>query len=116
MSTKDTEGDGQIVPFASVLQQIARGSAHSELSTELQRLARAVIDTEKKGTITLVLTVAPTKGDALEVSTKITTKVPQEPSASIFFADEIGNLTRSDPRQIEAPLREVGAARKGEIA
>lgn len=41
MSTQDTTG--QLVPFASILQQIGKGSAHEELSTELQRLVRAVV-------------------------------------------------------------------------
>lgn len=64
-------------------------AAHGELSVELQRLVRAVQSTEKKGTLTL--TVEPMKGavDQIAVATKIVTKVPTEPRASIFFATDL---------------------------
>lgn len=115
MSTKDTER--QIKPFAAVLQEIAKGRAHARLSEALADLVIAVAETDKKGTLTLTISVEPTKGmDNLTVSANCVVKLPTEQQASIFFADESGQLSRNDPRQIEAPLREVGVAHRGESA
>jgi hypothetical protein len=106
MSTQDTT---QHKPFAAVLQEIGKGAAHARLSEALSDLVRAVTDTEKKGTLTLTITVEPTKGmDTLTVAANCTVKLPQEQQASIFFADPVGNLTRNDPHQPELPLRGLG--------
>lgn len=114
MSTKD---ERQIIPLATVLQQIAKGAAHQKLSEELADLVVAVGEFQKKGTLTITISVEPTKGtETLTVSATHAVKAPQATEASIFFFDESGNLTRHDPRQTEAPLREVGVARRGETA
>lgn len=105
--------DQQVRPFAAVLQEHAKGSVHARLSDLLAELTAAVAETGKKGTLTLVVTVAPvSKGaaGALTVSTKIAAKVPEGDDAaptSVFFADDHGNLTRNDPNQLTLPLREV---------
>lgn len=111
----DTER--QIIPFATVLQQVGKGAAHTKLSELLADLAAAVAEHQKAGTLTVTVKVEPTKGtETLTVSVTSTVKAPQSTVASIFFATEEGQLTRHDPRQIEAPLAAVGTARKGEIA
>lgn len=115
MSTQDTVDAGQVQPFAAILQQIGKGVAHARLSEALQQLTVAVRDTEKKGTLTLTLSVEPNKGtDTLIVSANCTVKLPQEQQASVFFATDDGNLTRSDPRQMDLPVR--GVAKIGETA
>lgn len=93
-------------PFADVLTEINRGRDHTELSNELQALVQAVRDTGKKGSLTLSLTVVPSKVDnGLEIIAGIKTTLPKfDRSASLFFADEEGNLTRTDPRQLTLPL------------
>lgn len=86
-------------PFADFLLTHARGDTHSRLSTDLQKLTRAVVDTGKKGTLQLTITVSPLKNtDRLEVTDAVIAKIPELPRrASIFFADADGNLTRDDP-------------------
>lgn len=112
---KATDDDRQIRPFAAVLQEHAKGTPHARLSEALADLTAAVAATGKKGTITLTVTVAPvSKGaqNALTLSTKIAAKIPEGDDAaptSVFFTDDHGNLTRSDPNQPSLPLREVSS-------
>lgn len=109
MTTKDKDDGRQIQPFAAVLQQIAKGTAHAELSELLNQLTTAVAEHRKAGTLTLTLRIEPTKGtDTLTVSATSVLKAPRATEASIFFATDDGNLTRDDPNQLQLPLREVG--------
>ena len=101
-------------PFADFLREQARGLSHQELSEGLHDLVERVQDTGKKGQMTYVLTVEPTKGmaAALTVSDKITLKLPEhDRQASLFFRDRSGNLVRNDPNQpdLGGPLRDVSA-------
>lgn len=110
MSTPDNQ-DGQIRPFAAVLQDIGSGKLTARLAAQLAELGAAVTATGKKGTITLKIEVAPPKkhatDGALIVSGASVAKIPEGDDvapASIFFADPSGNLTRDDPRQQQLPL------------
>lgn len=99
-------------PFADFLREQAKGHSHEELSEALRDLVARVKDTGKKGSITYVVTVEPTKGtDALTVSDEIKLRLPEhDRDASLFFTDANGNLTRSDPNQLTfESLREVPA-------
>ena len=101
-----------IRPFADWLRDQARGTSHEELSEGLRDLVAKVKDTGKKGTITYVVTVEPmpkSDGNALLVSDEIKIKLPEfAREASLFFADDDGNLVRNDPRQLAfESLREV---------
>lgn len=100
-------------PFADFLREQAKGHSHEELSEGLRDLVARVTDTGKKGSITYVVTVEPTKGtNALTVSDEIKLKLPEhDRDASLFFTDKDGNLTRSDPNQLAfESLREVPPA------
>lgn len=98
-------------PFADWLRDQSKGATHDELSQALYDLTGRVIDTGKKGTLTLTITVQPLKGqvDALVVSDEIKLKLPEhDRKASLFYPDKQGNLTRSDPNQLTfESLREV---------
>lgn len=99
-------------PFADWLREQSRGTTHDELSEALRDLTARVIDTGKKGSLILAITVAPLKGgetDALVVSDEIKLKLPEhDRKASLFYPDEDGNLTRTDPNQLTfESLREV---------
>lgn len=115
----DQEPEGQTRPFAAALQELNRGRVHDELSRELQRLVEAVVDTGRKGTLTLQLTINPT-GDtgAMSINDQISVKAPRhDRAASLFFVTDDANLVRHDPRQMELPLREVAGIdrRTGEL-
>lgn len=99
-------------PFADWLRDQSRGKTHDELSEGLRDLVAKVIDTGKKGTLTLVITVEPmpkSDGNALVVTDEIKLKLPEfAREASLFFADDDRNLVRNDPRQLVFDsLREV---------
>lgn len=109
--------DTQVLPFAAFLQQQRRGVLHGELSDALHGLLAAVKDTGKAGSLTVQIKVKPAaKGNAEQVliSDLVVVKAPAvERPESIFFLDDAGNLSRSDPRQQELPLVEV-VRREGE--
>lgn len=106
--------ESQIRPAAAVLQELNRGRSHRELSDELARLTQAVRDTGRPGSVTLTITVKPSKADgAFEIADKISSKIPAfDRPASLFFADESGNLTREDPRQIAIEFDNDFAAKR----
>lgn len=98
-------------PFASVLQELAKGQVHSDASEALRELTTAVAEHGKKGTITVVIEVAPLpKGDGntLIVSASVTSKPPRgETRPSVFYLDDDGNLVRDDPRQLKLDIRDA---------
>lgn len=110
--TDEDSDSPQVLPFAVFLQQQRRGLLHGELSDALHDLLAAVKDTGKPGSLTLQIKVKPAaKGNAEQVlvSDLVVAKKPAvERPESIFFLDDSGNLSRSDPRQPELPgIREV---------
>jgi hypothetical protein len=109
--TDTNENGGQVRPFAAVLQDIDNGQVSERLATDVQALVTAVLEQNRKGSITLKLEVAPRKGNAhaLNVAARVETRLPApEPVESVFFTDRSGNLHRDDPMQMSIPLRQVG--------
>lgn len=101
-TTVPTRQATEVVPFPDVLTQLRKGAAVDEFTAALAELVQAVTYTGKKGTLTLKLNVAPSKTDdsAVEVVDDLAVKVPKPPQkTSLFFADDSGSLTRTDPRQ-----------------
>jgi hypothetical protein len=99
-------------PFAAVLQEMRKGGLNSEAADELAALIIACVETQKKGTLTIELSVTP-KGEFVEIEDKIKPKVPRHNTpASIFWPDENGNLSTSNPNQLSMNgLRQVAAGR-----
>lgn len=103
-------------PFARFVQEQRQGALHAELSDGLAELAEAVLVVEKKGTLTLKITVTPSKdGQTIIISDDVKLTVPQPArGAGIFFVDTKGNISRDNPRQTRLPLQSVDT-RTGEI-
>ncbi|WP_326637326.1 hypothetical protein OG884_26675 [Streptosporangium sp. NBC_01755] len=105
------DSPGQVRPFATVLQDLRKGAVLEEAAAELQQLVASVLETGKKGKLTLVVAIEPMKGNetALTVAADVTTTRPKSPpKAAVFFADSEFNLVRDDPRQIALPgLRRI---------
>jgi hypothetical protein len=95
--------DRQTRPFADVLNSLRRGRTHREASNNLQELVQAVAATGKQGSITLTLKVSKSKVSGMvEIDDTVKVKLPDPPrDASMYFADDDGNLTKDDPRQGE---------------
>lgn len=86
--------------FSDTLQELRFGTLHDELSDKLQEVVNACINTGRVGSLTLQINLKPGKGGELEVTDKITCKVPElEKGTSIMWATPEGNLQRQDPRQ-----------------
>lgn len=93
--------------FVHLLTEFRDGESISELSEALQCLVAAVRDTEKKGTLTYIIKVAP-QGEAVVVTDEIKLKAPEMTrDASIFFATEENTLQRDNPNQRHLEFREV---------
>jgi hypothetical protein len=106
----------QLKPFAQFLQEARKGGLHTELSEDLADLVTKVVDTGKKGSITLKLTVAPNSdGETVKVVDDIKIAAPKfDAKPTLFFHDAHGNLTRTNPRQPELPLRGVPGGREND--
>lgn len=111
----DPPDDGEVFyrPFSDWLREQSGGKSHDELSAALFDLVQRVRETGKKGSLQFTVTVATMKGDTdvLVTSDEIKLRLPEhDRKASLFYTDKVGNLTRSDPNQLEfESLREVTA-------
>lgn len=98
-------------PFADFLAQ--QGRAHEELTEGLHKVIAAVEETGKAGSVTLVIKVDPDKkaSGVFRISDNVTVKAPtHDRGARIYFKDDTGNLSRSNPNQPELEgLRDVSA-------
>lgn len=90
--------------IVDVLGQIRGGAAVNKAGKQLEELVKAVLDTGKAGSISLIIDVKPDKTDNRVVMMKptIKTKVPERGwSEGIFFMGPDGKLTKDDPAQLE---------------
>lgn len=98
---------------SSILMEHRGGGLHNEASEELQGVVKAVKDTQKKGSLTITISVEPAKDDEDSVVLSDTLKVsaPRPTTKpSRWFTDEHGNVSRTNPRQGEiSGLRDVSA-------
>jgi hypothetical protein len=83
-------------PFAQALQEMRKGGLHTEMSDELAALVRKVMQTGKKGTIKLTLTVARlSDGVTVAIDDKVEVKLPRfDTDATLYWPDSDGNLYR----------------------
>lgn len=100
-----------VKPFAAFLQEQRQGGLHGELSDALADLVARCVEHEKGGSLSLTIHVKPNKdGATLLITDAVKVKAPEAPrQPALFFADEHGNLSRTNPRQPELPVREVPA-------
>lgn len=72
------------------------------------KLVKAVVDTNKGGTITLKVTVRPSTAGALAIKPEVRTTMPKGlPAEALLWPTPDGNLVSEDPRQIKIDLRQV---------
>jgi len=94
--------------FTDVLRETRNGALVDELSAQLTELTKAVVETGKKGTLNLTLSIAPAKGGAYVVTDEVKLKAPEhDKEATLFFVSNQGDLLRNDPNQITLGLRAV---------
>lgn len=112
------EIDGIVDPREFSAFLLDRGATHEELTVKLHDLVSAVMDTGKKGTLTLKLTVQPFKGDdsILEVHDDVKLVMPQhDRKPGIFYPDKDGNLSRNSPQMLDFSSLTVVDAQTGTL-
>lgn len=119
MSTKQTTTTEEEAPsnaFSTLLNTHRRGIAGHECSVKLEECLKAALDTGCKAEMTVKVTFSPGIDDQVEIKIQPSAKLPEQklPSA-IFWVDDNGKLTTSDPKQAELPIREVIRVGGGEI-
>lgn len=89
---------------ASVLLALKNGAVMNNVSLQLRDIVQAVRMTEKKGALTLKLTVTPAvKGSGeivvIEAATRVSKPEP-DLGKTIFYTTEEGELLQNDPNQM----------------
>lgn len=100
-------------PITDLLRDAEGGELVDELTHHVDEIVRAVLDTRKKGTLTIKLEFSPSKR-MVEMAATFDAKVPQhDRPATGFFVLPDGSLSRRDPDQPDLPLRaaDTGAER-----
>lgn len=99
-------------PFSAWLADHAKGTANTELTDRLSDLVDAVADTGKPGTLTLTVKASVAHKDdpngPLVVTAEVTSKLPQDARAVLYFNTARG-LSRRDTRQQDLPFESEGA-------
>jgi hypothetical protein len=96
--------------ITDILREIRKGHPVEEATAALADVVKAVDDTGKPGSVTIVLTVKPTKhgGPEKTLIAEVKSKKPiADIAPAVFFSDDDGDLFRVDPRQEEMELREA---------
>ncbi len=89
-------------PITDILREMRKGRIVEDATEALREVVKAVDATEKAGTVTLKITVKPSKGGGTDktLSVSIATAIPRPdlPDA-VFFSTVDGDLVRDDPDQ-----------------
>lgn len=99
----------------ATLREIRQGQMLDELGDAITNAVTACRETGKAARVTLTLDVRPVskgQGNALTVADDVKVKLPRvDKAAAVFYADDAGQLSRTDPRQPKLPeLRDVSVA------
>lgn len=79
-------------------------------------LIKAIVSTNKAGTLTLKVDIKPSTAGAMAVKASVTTKKPKGlPPESLLWPTPEGNLMADDPRQTKLELKPVAAEPAREI-
>jgi hypothetical protein len=99
--------------ITDVLRDIRKGRPVEEATIALADVVKAVDETGKSGTVTIILTVKPAKhgGPEKTLIAEIKAKKPiAEIAPAVFFSDADGDLHRIDPTQEEMKFGAAKAA------
>nr|WP_046285128.1 hypothetical protein [Mycobacterium sp. UM_NZ2] len=97
------EMDSNATEFSELLLRHAKGRAHDTASKLLREAVEAVKQTGRGASVTVTFSISQLKNNprAVVVGDKVTAKIPEEKSDSIWFTDDEGGLHRNDPEQYE---------------
>lgn len=89
-------------PITDYLRDYRSGALVDEMSEEFQAVVRSVLETGKKASFKIELTIEPNKNDTslLFIGAAFSGKPARaEVPQAIFYADSTGDLHRHDPKQ-----------------
>lgn len=102
-STQDTKATDEPQDFAVLLTGLDKGRPIKDLSAAMQDVVQAVTETGKPGKVQLTITVKQQKGvdgSAVLVAADVRKTAPKfDPKTTLYFADEDGALSRTNPDQ-----------------
>lgn len=94
--------------FVSTFMEMRNGGAAADCNRKFSELLAAIMETRKKGKITLTIEVSPARmdvmGDVKEVDLRHTCAIAKpelDQGRSVFFTTQDGRLSRQDPNQME---------------
>lgn len=97
---KESKAVQKMKLFTRIVSELGAGELLIKSSDELRRLIRGVLDTGKKGEITLTIKAEMSSNGVVELIPVLKNKVPEQPFApNIFFATTSGDLSRDQPNQ-----------------
>lgn len=108
--SKDKVPSHNARPFFDVIRDLRRGMLLDECSDAMQEVVKAVDETGKPAKLTLEITVKPAArvGGAVNVSDKVTVKLPALPNGeTIMFMTPENNIVANDPKQQQLELKSV---------
>lgn len=95
--------------FTDVLAGMNAGRTVDNLTEKLAEVTNAVLQTGKKGTLTLKIEVSKNSEHSVSLNENVDIKVPElSRGTAVYFKNNNGDLMRDDPRQPRLPLRRVG--------
>ncbi|MEO6146548.1 MAG: hypothetical protein ABIT70_05745 [Sulfuriferula sp.] len=99
-------------PFFDTARDIRRGQFIEECADKMQEVIAHVAEHNKPAKLIIELTISPASrtGAAMNVSDKVTAKIPALPSGeTILFVTPDNNLVPNDPHQKSLDLKSVDA-------
>lgn len=96
--------------FVEILSEMDRGDIVDDITKHLSTVSAAVIATDKKGTITLIIEIQPNGENAVQLSAKVKSTIPDPTRGStvMFLQSDGVSLGRDDPRQGRLELARPG--------
>lgn len=97
----------EVRPFSKILPLIDHGNLEDQLTAAISDVATEVGRLEKKGSVTLKLTIEPagSGGRSVTVAGVVDSKPPEPaPPTGFFFIDGGGGLHREDPYSQRLPI------------
>lgn len=95
-------GQRHSLNFMEFMTSFRRGQLLAQADEQLEKIVEAMAETGGDGELTIKLPLKFNKGGQIEITPKITSKVPHQPiGMGIYFVDHDSRLSRRDPDQLD---------------
>lgn len=96
--------DQDLPPFSAFVTEHRGGKFNAEITARLAEVVRRVAATDRKGTITVKLTVEKIGAGQIVVTDTVDHRPPRDVTTSLWFYTDGGGLSRRDPNQQAFPV------------